>query len=168
MHYPKLRELKEAMVSLFTRAHTTRFPYEEHKPFENFRGKPVVDDTNCVGCEACANVCPSGAITVSDKLEYKLRIIIRDYGRCIFCGQCEINCLTGKGVRLSNTIFDLATFDRNELVEKQEKELLLCEHCHAVITTKEHLQFLYRKLGAKAYSSMLALHVHNETLQLAN
>ena len=66
MRYPKLREIREALVSLFSPAYTTRFPKEPHVPFENFRGKPVVDDANCVGCETCANVCPSHAITFHD------------------------------------------------------------------------------------------------------
>ena len=64
MKYPKIRELKEAVISLFTPAYTSKFPAEPHIPFENFRGKPVVDDDNCVGCETCANVCPPHAITI--------------------------------------------------------------------------------------------------------
>ncbi len=167
MHYPKLRELREAVISLVTPAHTTRFPKEEHKPFPNFRGKPVVNDSKCVGCEACANVCPSGAIQVTDDPERKIRIITRDFGKCIFCGQCEANCITREGVKLSNTLYDLATFDRKNLVETQEKELLLCAYCHAVITTREHMRFLRNKLGPKSYSSLLSLNILNHDLQLA-
>jgi formate hydrogenlyase subunit 6/NADH:ubiquinone oxidoreductase subunit I len=167
MRYPKLRELKEAVISLVTPAHTSRFPYKEHVPFENFRGKPVVDDKNCVGCEACANVCPAHAITVSNDREKMMRTITRDYGKCVFCGQCEANCITQKGVKLSSKIFDLSTFDKNKLIEKQEKALLLCESCGSIITTKEHIHFLYHKLGAKAFSSLLALNLLNERLRLA-
>ncbi|MEZ4997102.1 MAG: 4Fe-4S binding protein [Bacteroidales bacterium] len=71
MKYPKLRELKEAVTSLVTPAYTSRFPVEEHVPFKDFRGKPVVDDNNCVGCETCANVCPPLAITFTDDKERK-------------------------------------------------------------------------------------------------
>jgi formate hydrogenlyase subunit 6/NADH:ubiquinone oxidoreductase subunit I len=168
MRYPKLRELKEAIISLVTPAQTSRFPYVMHVPFENFRGKPVVDDQNCVGCEACSNVCPAGAIIISDDTSRKVRTITRDYGKCIFCGQCEANCITKKGVKLSHTIYDLATFDRNLLIEKQEKELLICENCQSIITTKEHMHFLYYKLGMKAYSSVLSLNMLNERLELAS
>jgi len=167
MRYPKLRELKEAIISLVTPAQTSRFPYVMHVPFENFRGKPVVDDQNCVGCEACSNVCPAGAIIISDDISRKIRTITRDYGKCIFCGQCEANCITKKGVKLSHTIYDLATFDRNLLVEKQEKELLICESCGAVITTKEHLFYMHRKLGPKAFSSIINLNLLNQKLKLA-
>jgi hydrogenase-4 component H len=166
--YPKLRELKEAIYSLVTPAYTTRFPAEPHTPAKNYRGKPVVDDEHCVGCETCANVCPSGAITFRDDKERRIRITERDYGLCIFCGQCQEHCITGRGVRLSDQIWEMSVFDRKELVERQEKELLVCESCGAVITTKDHLRFLHRKLGPRAFSSVLNLNVLNETLRLAS
>jgi formate hydrogenlyase subunit 6/NADH:ubiquinone oxidoreductase subunit I len=167
MKYPKIRELKEAVISLVTPAYTSKFPAVPHIPFEKFRGKPVVDDNNCVGCETCANVCPPQAITYTDDRERKLREIKRDYGKCIFCGQCQDHCITKKGVILSDKIYDLAVFDRAKNIEVQEKELLICENCSAVITTKEHIQFMHRKLGPKAFASILNLNILNEKLKLA-
>jgi len=167
MRQPKLRELKEAIISLFSPAYTTQFPRKEHIPFEHFRGKPVVDDRNCVGCETCTNVCPPHAITHEDDREKGMRIIRRDYGKCIFCGQCEEHCITGKGVKLSDKIYDMVNFDRNDSVEYQEKELLICKNCGAVITTKEHMIFMHKKLGPKAFSNIMNLNVLNEKLRLA-
>lgn len=167
MKYPKLREIREAVVSLITPAYTSRFPQEAHTPFEKFRGKPVVDEDNCVGCETCANVCPPGAIQFVDDPVRGIRTITRDYGRCIFCGQCEVHCITGKGVALSETLFDLSTFDRESLVESQERELILCQSCHAVITTRAHFSFIHDTLGPKAFSSMMNLNHLNERLKLA-
>jgi formate hydrogenlyase subunit 6/NADH:ubiquinone oxidoreductase subunit I len=167
MKYPKLRELKEAVISLVTPPYTSKFPAEEHVPFKDFRGKPVVNDDGCVGCETCANVCPPLAITFSDDKEKGIRTIRRDYGKCIFCGQCQEHCITGKGVKLSDTIYDMAVFDRKINVEYQEKELLICESCGAVITTVEHLNFMHRKLGPRAFASVLNLNVLNRKLKLA-
>ena len=61
----------------------------------------------------------------------------------------------------------MAVFDREKNIEYQEKELLICENCGAVITTKEHLHFMHRKLGPKAFSSILNLNMLNQKLGLA-
>lgn len=164
MRYPKLRELREAVVSLLTPAYTTSFPGKAHVPEEKFRGKPEVNEKGCVGCITCANVCPPRAITVTDDATTGIRTIIRDYGKCIFCGQCEAYCITGEGVKLSNLLYDIAVFDRGRSVEEQTRELLLCSHCNCVITSKEHVQFLFKKLGPRGYSSTLALNLFNQTL----
>ncbi len=167
MKYPKIRELKEAVTSLVTPAFTTKFPGEPHTPFENFRGKPEVDDNHCVGCETCANVCPSNAITIQDDKKRGKRVITRDYGKCIFCGMCQEHCITGKGVVLSDKIFDLSVFERDKLVEKQERQLVICKHCDAIITTDQHIHYMHDKLGPKAFASTLNLNLLNDKLQLA-
>jgi len=157
MRYPKLRELREAMRSLFSKPYTTKFPKEQHVPFENFRGKPEYFDEYCVGCGACAEVCPGGAIRVIDPEEpvYRegpLRKLELRYDSCIFCGNCEQNCITEKGIQLTNK-FDLALFDRKLAVECVEKELIVCEVCHSIITTKDHLEWISKKLGTLAYGN---------------
>ena len=95
----RLSSFREAMisnarqlVSLLTPAYTTSFPKKAHTPFENYRGKPEVDDKNCVGCETCSNVCPSQAISIEDDRDQGLRVITRNFGKCIFCGMCEEAC----------------------------------------------------------------------------
>jgi len=166
MKYPKLREVKEAVISLFSKPYTTKYPAGDFKPFPGFRGKPVVDEDNCVGCETCANVCPPIAITFVDDKEKGIRTITRDYGRCIFCGQCEEHCITQKGVKLSDEIYDIACFDRSVVVETQERELILCDSCGAIITTRDHMKFIHEKLGPMAYSSIMNLNMLNERLRL--
>jgi hydrogenase-4 component H len=70
-------------------------------------------------------------------------------------------------VKLSDKIYEMAVFDRAGNVEYQEKELLVCESCGVVITTVEHLNFMHRKLGPKAFASVLNLNMLNRKLKLA-
>lgn len=155
MRKPKIRELGEAIRAVVHGPYTVRFPFAEApEPPENFRGKPTYDEKECVGCGACAEVCPAQAITVIDDTKSdppKRRLELR-YDGCIFCGQCELNCATEKGIQLS-TDYDLATLDRSECVESVEKELVLCEGCGAVIGAKDHLCWVAERVGAKSYAN---------------
>lgn len=55
---------------------------------EPFRGFPLLSADQCPdGCEACAAVCPSGAI--------RIRPLRLDLGSCVFCGECERACPAG-------------------------------------------------------------------------
>jgi len=80
------------------------------------------------------------------------RIIIRRDDRCVFCGQCQALCTTGKGIECTNE-YDLATFDRATCAVEIRKELELCDKCGAVLTTRDHLRWIARKLGAKRYAN---------------
>ena len=167
MRYPKLRELKEALTSLFSRPYTQRFPFQPHTPEKRFRGKPEYYKEYCVGCTACAQVCPSNCIEWEDDLTStppKRRLILH-YDACIFCGQCQLYCITEKGIQMSKK-FDLAGFDRKEMVEIQENELVLCESCGEVIGTKDHIRFVREKIGMLSLASEAGLLQLQEELVL--
>lgn len=154
MPKPKLRELKEAVIAVFSPRFTTRFPAEPCVVPESYRGKPEFDTDMCIGCGACVNICPTKALTQIDDLEADppVRKIIKRHDTCIFCGNCADNCTTEDGIKLSNE-WDLATLDRESTVETYEFELQLCEKCDRVIGTKKHLVWLYEKLGPLAYTN---------------
>lgn len=154
LRWPKLRELKEAVIAVFSPRFTTRFPAQPCVVPESYRGKPEFDLDTCIGCGACVNVCPTEALTQVDDIEadQPARKITLRYDTCIFCGNCSDNCTTESGIKLSNE-WDLATMDRESTIEDQEYELQLCEKCHAIIGTKKHLVWLYEKLGPLAYSN---------------
>lgn len=149
--YPKLRELAEAVKALIKGPYTSKFPYQPHKPAEGFRGKPQFFEKDCVGCAVCAQVCPASAISVTDELNIRILKIRLDL--CIFCGQCQANCLTEKGIKLTQE-FDLATLqNRGALYQAIEKELVLCEGCNEVIAPKEQMIWVAEKLGALVFAN---------------
>lgn len=165
MKYPKLRELKEAIKSVFMGPYTTRFPHEPHIPEKRFRGRPVPDENACIGCGACAEVCPAVAIEVKDEIPeagpgktgtaHPSRRVIWHYDLCIFCGQCERLCTTKKGVKLSNREFDMACLDRKTLVADVQKKLVVCGHCGEIIATEDHLRWIAEKLKHQVYGNLL-------------
>jgi len=81
-----------------------------------------------------------------------VRRITHRYDTCIFCGNCQDNCITETGIKLSNK-WDLATLNREDTIETHEFELQMCEKCGAIVGTKKHLIWLYEKLGPLAYTN---------------
>ena len=159
MRYPKIRELIEAVKALLTGPYTSNFPRKPLTPAKRFRGKPEYSNIGCIGCKACVEVCIGRVIEAKDVItkDKATRKMILHLDECHYCGQCSALCTT----RLDNppgikhtTEFDLASFDRSDMVSTtDEKELALCEACGAVITTKAHLDWLAKKLGPLAFSN---------------
>ena len=81
------------------------------------------------------------------------------------CGQCQALCVTGKGVECTSE-YDLANFDRDTCAVSVEKELALCEKCGAVITTKDHLRWIARRLGTRRYANPALIVVAERELGL--
>jgi hydrogenase-4 component H len=154
LRLPKLRELKEAVIAVFSPRFTTRFPYEPCEVPQKYRGKPEFDLDSCIGCGACVNVCPTEALTMIDdeQADPPVRKITLRCDTCIFCGNCSENCTTTDGINLSNK-WDLASLNRDDFIETFDYELQYCEKCGAKIGTKKHLVWLYEKLGPLAYTN---------------
>lgn len=98
------------LLARYRQGHRT-MRYPDGPPPElpaRFRGKPVVDASRCTpDCRACADACPTQAITIDGKPRI-------DLGRCLFCTDCVRACPTD-ALGFSND-YRLATDTREALV----------------------------------------------------
>jgi formate hydrogenlyase subunit 6/NADH:ubiquinone oxidoreductase subunit I len=169
MRKPKLRELKYAVQALIKGPYTSKFPKAPATVPEHFRGVPTYVPEECVGCGACGQVCPAGAITIVD--EYRedkkrmVRRIERNWGSCIMCSQCFAYCITKKGIMLDKD-FDKSTTDPADFIDTHDKELLFCEHCGNPITTVDHVRWMTDKLGELAYGNQTFMMARHKALNL--
>jgi Ni,Fe-hydrogenase III small subunit/NAD-dependent dihydropyrimidine dehydrogenase PreA subunit len=87
---------------------TIAYPAQEPILPDRFRGLPEVDASKCPdGCRACAEACPTNAITIDGS---GLRL---DLGRCLFCTDCVEACPEG-AIRYTQE-YRLATRTREDL-----------------------------------------------------
>ncbi len=129
---------------------------------KTFRGRPRYNKDECIGCGACAEVCPSRCIDCVDVVDANIpvRKLTHHLDMCIQCGQCEKYCTSEKGIKLS-TEWDYVGFKPEDFEESIEKELLLCETCGKVIAPVDQIKWLVTRLGPLAFCNptlMLASH----------
>jgi hydrogenase-4 component H len=168
MRYPKLRELKEVIRALIKSPYTSKYPAVPAKVYERFRGRPYFYEEDCTGCTACAQVCPPRAIDFEDKVKNNKgkRKLTINWDICIFCGQCEASCLTGKGIILSRE-FEFATCGRREELKQEiEKELILCECCSEVVAPIDQYEWVAKRLGALCFTNSSLMLFYLRTLGL--
>ncbi len=156
MKLPKLRELLEAVTALIKGPYTSPFPKKPFNPHPNFRGQYKFNEQKCVGCLACEEVCPSGAIAHKDEVVNGkgARTMVHYSDTCIFCGTCEAACIANNEGIKTSLEWELSFFDRKkESFETIKKELQLCELCGDIIGCKDHLKWIAEKIGELTFSS---------------
>ncbi|MEO0225541.1 MAG: 4Fe-4S binding protein [candidate division WOR-3 bacterium] len=152
MKRPKLRELTEAIRAIFTGPFTSKFPKKPSPAAIQFRGKIEFNFDKCIMCGACVEVCPANARKMVDDKVKRIRRNIHYQDKCIYCGQCVAYCTTKEGIRHTQE-YDLSQTTREGYENFIEKELILCEICGGVITTRDHLRWIAHRVGELAYSN---------------
>jgi Ni,Fe-hydrogenase III small subunit/Pyruvate/2-oxoacid:ferredoxin oxidoreductase delta subunit len=98
---------------------TANYPAEPAQISDRFRGRPSFDFDKWKDARPAAEVCPTGAISLSDKGDS--RKVAVDYGLCVFCGLCA-EASSEQAVRITQE-FELATSERSNLVLTAEYTL---------------------------------------------
>lgn len=81
---------------------------------DRFRGRPAITADCCPeGCQACADACPTGAITLKD-------IVRVDMGKCLFCTDCLNTCPEHAIAYTAD--YQLAARNRQSLVVEQGRQ----------------------------------------------
>ena len=154
MKLPKLREVLEALRAVVLGPATAKFPTAPSPAPPGYRGRPTYHDDDCVGCGACFQTCPARAILMEDDLAASppTRTFTVLYDHCIFCQTCERSCITEKGIVLE-TEYDMVADTRDTQRMQVQKELITCDVCGSLIGARDHLVWLYHRLGPLAFAN---------------
>jgi Ni,Fe-hydrogenase III small subunit/Pyruvate/2-oxoacid:ferredoxin oxidoreductase delta subunit len=108
------------------------------------RGHPLVDQSKCIGCAACAIVCPAQAIAVEDgETERQIRFTHQD---CIFCATCQDVC-PSQAVSLDTRVAPwFGAKDASQSVSRVA--LARCQACGAAYAPAEQIRWSTKKIEA--------------------
>jgi len=139
-------------ISNFPSPATKPYPAVKTKVPASYKGRPEYDEDLCVGCGACASVCPTRCISIEDDIITKKRTLKLNYGTCVFCALCNDACpeeKDGKKAISFTDEFDMTGYDRETFYARNEVELKICSNCGEVITTQALIDKVKRVLKEK-------------------
>lgn len=127
---------KDILRSFFTRHTTQLYPVERIAPPQRYRGVLSYTPSACTGCSLCVRDCPSDAIEliILDRAAKKY-VVKYHMDRCIYCGQCVVNCKF-KCIGMSNQDWEHAALDKNFMVYYGRDEDIT-SYVESIVTTAD-------------------------------
>jgi len=135
--------LKIAIRNLLKGPTTDPYPFGETFIPQQLRGKLKVNAKSCTACGTCEEVCPSGAIHITENENAYLHTTW--YNSCCFCGNCEFFCPTG-AIKLTNDFHTANTQEEKyKFITVAAINKVKCEKCGEYFSapTKELLTRAY-------------------------
>ncbi|HUV05155.1 MAG TPA: NADH-quinone oxidoreductase subunit I [Armatimonadota bacterium] len=127
--YSIAKGLIVTLINLLRGKVTLMYPEARWELPEGYRGfpaLPVDPETGqdvCIGCGACARICPTQLIAVEAHMtEDKKRVVdsfVMNAGLCMFCGLCADVCPVGAIIMSDN--YELSAFSRDDLIYDRRK-----------------------------------------------
>lgn len=123
-----LKALPEVTRNFFSKAATSKYPFEKAKVFPGYRARIEFYSDKCIGCKMCIRVCPAKAIDIvlapnqpqpqngPDGKPLPVKKVfecVMNLDRCIYCAQCVEVC-PKKALGYTQD-FELAQLDRAKL-----------------------------------------------------
>ena len=107
---------QDIVESFFKKPTTRLYPAENIAPPERYRGILSFDPSLCTGCKLCVKDCPSDAIdlVILDRAA-KQYVMKYHMDRCIYCGQCMVNCKF-KCIGMSSQEWEHAALNKDFMV----------------------------------------------------
>jgi hydrogenase-4 component H len=132
---------------------TVLYPFTPVEVSPGFRGRPQHDPALCISCAACAQACPSNALTMETDPDRGIQTWGIFYGRCIYCARCEEVCPTG-AIQLSHD-FELAVMSKADLYERADYRLAACRRCGMLFAPAKEIEYVMALLEQAGFSGQI-------------
>lgn len=128
-----ISELKEAFINVMDNEAEFPKPVKTDYVIPAAHKKMMLHDKRCIGCGACATVCPALAITILENRKH--RIIDINTASCIYCGLCVEACPEDAITLISGN--ELPSLNKDHLHHELKIKLKRCEQCRKTVGTKK-------------------------------